>query len=85
MLTLMPVSAGVGLYEVQHSVNPEWRGSDAIPGFFPPCAGRMVLRDDTASTELRFATPRGPQDGPQGEEAVAQPATVLFGMLNAPP
>lgn len=52
---------------------------------FPPHAGKMVLRDDTAGTELPFATPRGPRDCPLGEETVALAASVSWAFLNEPP
>lgn len=92
MLMLMPVPAGVGPSEVQQSVNLERAtstaigGSDCHPGFlFPPRAGKMVLRDDTASTELRFAAPRGPQGRRPGcEDAVAQAAAVSFAFRKFP-
>ena len=52
---------------------------------FTPHAGKVVLRDDTASTELPFATSRGPWDCPLGEGTVALAASVSLAFLNEPP
>lgn len=45
----------------------------------------MVLRDDTAGTELPFATPRGLRDSPLDVGDVALAASVSLAFLNNPP
>lgn len=81
MLMLMPLPAGVGpflRFRTRWTQTGQPRRQAGMPFRFLVAfsRSRMVLRDDTAGTELPFATPRGPRECPLGEVAVALAASV---------